>query len=85
MRNYTRIDESRELIKAALDPKTADMAYAKGFNDLVICSPYIEDGLVGEFDLPCWSLGALIELMPLNIFDRENVYQPRQIVGNDVL
>ena len=74
MNYYTTLEQSKKLIELGLDPKTADMAYAKGFKDLVICSPYIEDGFVGEFDLPCWSLGALISVLPCFIKEGENEY-----------
>ena len=61
--NYTSIEQSKKLIEAGLDPNTADMYY--------VFDPFIQDinGLnIGKpeepQDVPCWSLGALIDLMP---------------------
>ena len=91
MNNYTTIEQSKKLIELGLDPKTADMYYEQEIGrktDVKVGkSLAIEQNLFSfrnGYEIPCWSLGALIDLMPLNILDKENVLQPRQIVGNDV-
>ena len=96
MNNYTTIEQSKKLIELGLDPKTADMYYEQEIGrktDMPYYAVKVGKSLAIEqnlfsfrngYEIPCWSLGALIDLMPLNILDKENVLQPRQIVGNDV-
>lgn len=66
---WTTIKQSEKLIKAGLNPNTADMFYLYDWNNhkhnntpdtLIIYNwedPYNKS-------IPCWSLGALINLMP---------------------
>lgn len=66
---WTSIEQSKKLIEAGLNLNTADMFYLYDWNNhkhknmpdtLIICNwedPYNKS-------IPCWSLGALIELMP---------------------
>ena len=69
---WTTIEEAKLLVEAGLDPNTADMSY-----NFVVCKVIngnpSEDWLLQPFSpdenqphkqLPCWSLGALIGLMP---------------------
>lgn len=85
MTNYTTIEQSRRLVELGLDPTTADMAYAKGFENLVICSPYIENGFTGEFKLPCWSFVALIEILPWDIVVDDIHYELKVDIQNRYL
>lgn len=74
--NYTTIEQSKKLVELGLDPKTADMYYKQeiGRKDDM---PYytvevghsfsIEQNLFSfrnGLEIPCWSLGALTNLMP---------------------
>jgi len=72
---WTTIEEAKLLVEAGLDPNTADMSY-----NFVVCKVIngnpSEDWLLQPFSpdenqphkqLPCWSLGSLIELMPKEI------------------
>ncbi len=82
---WTSLDQSKKLVEAGLDPDTADMFY--------IFDPFVQDiaGLgIGvpeeKEDIPCWSLGALIELMPPYLFDFNrgidlNIYRNMNGVG----
>lgn len=69
--NYTTIEQSNRLLELGLDPKTSDCnwQHAPGYENY--------DGKITGFwddpewgqsgdskDLPCWSLGALLELIP---------------------
>lgn len=54
----TTIEQSQELIKLGIDINTADMVYV-GCEYLTI-----RDGVLEEDDMPAWSLGALLELLP---------------------
>lgn len=63
MKSYTTIEQSKKLLELGLKPETADMCYHEH-------TAYI-DGTpkvgykVGVTDgIPCWSIGALLELMP---------------------
>ena len=58
MRTYTTPEESRELLKLGLDPKTADMRYESSTASEEPKYPYI-DGY-----LPCWSTNSLLKQIP---------------------
>lgn len=72
---WTTLKEAKLLVDAGLDPNTADMSY-----NFVVCrvinrSPS-EDWLLQPFppdenqpnkQLPCWSIGALVGLIPRSI------------------
>jgi len=62
---WTTIEESRRLVEAGLNPETADMHYTLSEDE----SYYIlyADNEVAHDSIrivPCWSLGALLRLMP---------------------
>ena len=63
MLNYTTIDQSKHLMELGLDPKTADFAY-----DGKVLEPWewseIRLWKGCENALPCWSVGALIQVLP---------------------
>ena len=75
--NYTTIEQSKKLVELGLNPESADMHYPDYYfdgNTKGPCNtPYkevIEDLFHVYINpktkrlLPCWSLGALMELMP---------------------
>ena len=71
MINYTTIEQSKKLLELGLNPESADMFYCYGMklDTKEWCydsEPTVESK---EFhrdicDLPCWSIGTLIDLMP---------------------
>lgn len=64
---WTSIDQSKKLIEAGLDPNTADMLYHPlGRHGEFDIFPTIGDTLSID-DMSCWSIGALIELLPKTI------------------
>ena len=79
MARYTSIEQSAHLIELGLNPATADMDYHCLKNaDVAISSvPFIKDASEVEnsaynalyYRIPCWSLGALLEVMPKYIID----------------
>lgn len=85
--NYTSIEQSRKLLELGLDPKTSDCnwQHAPGYeNDEGKITGFWNDPEWGQSgdskDLPCWSLGALLELMPPYLFEFErgidlNIYR----------
>lgn len=65
--SFTSIEQSKKLVEAGLNKNTADMFY--------IFDPFVQDiAGVGfgnpeeEGDIPCWSVGNLIEMLPKSIF-----------------
>ena len=71
-RGYTTIEQSKHLAELGLDPSTADMCYSPEdleYQDKYTALPRVIGFklLPGEF--PCWSLTALLELMPVCIND----------------
>ena len=69
MNAYTTIEESKQLIEAGLDVDTADMHYIKCIRDtdIVYIPELLYDDPLSEIDYPCWSLAALIDLIPEGI------------------
>ena len=71
MKYYPTIEQSRKLLELGLNPESADMCY---FEQKAIITPYNEakDSLLPLMSrpvevIPCWSVGALIELMPSGV------------------
>ena len=70
---YTSIEQSKKLIELGLNIETADMIYAS-YNDVMTgerkyrkwameLTPMMK--IETERELPCWSLSALLEMMPM--------------------
>ena len=84
MKHYTSIEQSKNLLELGLSIKTADMAYLKYADSdnptprFDGCAPMIlMDVPIDEINcetLPCWSLGALSEMLPEDITDSEDNY-----------
>lgn len=78
MKSYTDLEQSRKLADI-LPPETADMEYliVKDLGQLVANVPFVKDSEVDDSAyshtyerVACWSLAALLELIPLdNIID----------------
>ena len=75
----TTIEQSERLLALGLKEETADMKYpctreyyggvlTEGTSILPIIID-TEDDDITEYDTPAWSLGRLIEIMPLDVFD----------------
>jgi len=72
---WTTIEEAKLLVDAGLDPNTADMSY--NCVECRVCDGNaVEDWLLRPFpiddrqpyeQLPCWSIGALVGLIPKNV------------------
>lgn len=64
IKSYTNLEQSKKLAEI-LPLESADMFLAMN-GTLPVMSKYIDDGLVTADDtaIPCWSVGALLELMP---------------------
>lgn len=70
MKHYTSIEQSKKLLKLGLDPESADMLYTFGNPDIVRVRLTKEHWkqFIGAGIIPCWSLGALLEVMPVVIY-----------------
>ena len=68
MKSYTDLEQSKKLAEI-LPIESADMCYrivAYNPNDTHVYQPYCFLGTL-ESDIPCWSLAAIIELLPYDI------------------
>lgn len=83
--NYTSIEQSKALIEAGLNPETADCCWiisrdnckqdpfelAKNENTLWLYPIDKIRGNLSDYMLPCWSTGALINILPSEIHTGE--------------
>lgn len=69
--NYTSTEQSKKLIEAGLNPDTADCSYClmgMDDNNHYYSKPDWET-VEDNTDIPCWSTGALLNLMPPYLFE----------------
>ena len=64
----TSIEQSKRLIELGIDVNSADMVYHKELNGTYTLR--IVDNVL-KYDIPAWSLSALLELMPSYLFEFE--------------
>ena len=93
-RTYTSVEQSRRLLELGLDKNTADMVYLKHATSDNLTPRFegaapmvLMDIPINEIDcdtLPCWSVGALLELMPpyLGEFDDGIDFELSKAVSN---
>ena len=70
-RYYTSIEQSKHLLSLGMNPESADMCWClavKGIPQLVANQGYNK---YGDFEIPCWSVGGLLEVMP-NVTSEDN-------------
>lgn len=91
MKSYTDIEQSKKLAEI-LPLESADMRY----HTISHCNPYPCDEIVytvdfdkaSHNDIPCWSLAALLELMPdVNFYKRGNktkIENTYRTIRNDI-
>lgn len=75
--NYTNIDQSKKLVELCIDKYTCDLIHRKRDcgDGYIVIVPKTNDGLLHNLnyfdersdDIPCWSVGALIDLLPKRI------------------
>lgn len=71
-KHYTSIEQSKKLLELGLSPESADMLwYLVTLNEpatlMVKCWAGSLQWQENDLVLPCWSLGALLEVMPKTI------------------
>ena len=70
MKSYTNLEQSKKLAEI-LPIEGADMCYrivSYNQNDTHEYQPYCFSSTL-ESDIPCWSLAALLQVLPLGIYD----------------
>ena len=77
--HYTSIEQSEKLLKLGLNPESADMFYneepEENYYKYIVDTEYpmiIREGqkhYLKEYGIPCWSLDALLKLIPHTGFD----------------
>ena len=71
----TSLEQSKKLIELGIDINTADMFWKNGVsNEYIQCfTPFVSNGtnIDFDYDIPAWSLSALLELMPPYLFEFE--------------
>lgn len=87
---WTSLDQAKQLIKAGLDTNTADMSYLYDWNnsknfdvpDTIVTCDWDDDY---NKNIPCWTLGALIGLLPKTIETKKpkNLYFPEILPSNN--
>ena len=82
MNNYTSIEQSKKLLELGLNPETADMYWDYDENTQSLSEAMAVLIYEGSWklhhknwskDIPCWSVGALLEVMPDIIEDKYGV------------
>ena len=85
MKHYTTIEQSKKLLELGLNPESADCCWR--------VLPGVKDGMPDQYialaidktyfetDIPCWSLGALLEVMPC----RSVISSRRGFIGDEKL
>ena len=69
-KHYTTIEQSKKLLELGLNPESADMVAFPESEDnweFTISMPFKEYKGKKKESIPCWSLGALLEVMPERI------------------
>lgn len=77
MKAYTDIKQSKKLVELGIDVNTADMWYPPSLIKYGVVNEWWENPTIikdiehsilkKEYYVPCWSLSALLELMPKSI------------------
>lgn len=84
MKYYTSIEQSKKLLELGLNPNTADMFYPKIDEGLYSVFPVIGYEIFKKqiSDIPCWSLGALLDVLPSATLDSsDDHYYRLQCMG----
>lgn len=81
MNYFTSIEQSKKLVELGIDPNTADMWYSLDDEDPEYSfvnaeEPPFEWEEITIYDraLPCWSTGALINLLPSELTVKDETY-----------
>lgn len=83
MKSYTDINQSKKLAEI-LPIESADLSYLSkdGRGIEFFEEPVVNDGTWEDDDIPCWSLAALLDIIPQEIFDGEYVINITEGIDN---
>lgn len=75
MKSYTNIEQSKKLAEI-LPKESADMYYFTVIHDypysqgkIKTIAKIMDGSFSSDYDTPCWSLAALLQVLPLRIYD----------------
>ena len=86
MKHYTTIEQSKKLLELGLSPESADMWYnyhRDEWDKIKITSTTPSFLMASLDDIPCWSVGALLELIPDVITIDNNELDFELLKGNN--
>lgn len=77
MSNFTSVEQSKKFIELGLSPKSADMLYTWDTDNKTYYPLPIVDDKKHDFPsgLPCWSVGALMNLLPSKFTEKGKYYE----------
>ena len=85
--NYTSVEQSKKLLELGISPETADLKFKYDHNEhhcieipMMVIVPNWDDEY--NKDIPCWSVGALLEIMPIIIRKDKRHYYTLHIIGH---
>lgn len=83
MKSYTDINQSKKLAEI-LPIESTDLSYLSkdGRGIEFFEEPVVNDGTWEDDDIPCWSLAALLDIIPQEIFDGEYVINITEGIDN---
>ena len=85
IKNYTSLEQSKQLAEI-LPIETADAIYP--WRELIkdYDSVYVPEDMpdIGEEDIPCWSLAALLDVLPYSIYDNTDEYSQLEFTKKSV-
>lgn len=83
MKAYTSLEQSKKLIEI-LPIESADMCYLSKDNRGIefFEEAVVSDGTREDNDIPCWSLAALLNVIPQEIFDGEYIINITEGLNN---
>jgi hypothetical protein len=85
MKAFTNLPQSKKLVEI-LPIESADMCYrivAYNPNDTHVYQPYCFSSTL-ESDIPCWSLAALLDVLPDSIYDNTHEFSQLEFTKKSV-
>ena len=97
IKSYTSLDQSKKLAEI-LPLESADMMWKKELkyricsdehkvseSDFIYCPIFKEEKVImSNFDVPCWSLSALLSVLPDSIYDNTDEYSQLEFTKKSV-
>ena len=80
--NYTSVEQSKHLLELGLKPDTADMFWLFDSKDTWEPVVFNWEQHQDTKDIPCWSVGQLLSLMPVVIRKDKRHYYTLHTIGH---